>query len=118
MGFEEEYLEKRTATFGELKKNILGQKAKSEYKQSAIIMIRHAFDELELCGGKTSHESAVLPFHGVMPSLLSDVKLKIDYHKNKMETAKSVNDFQNALYHQQRMGTFEDVLILIEGNGA
>jgi|GEM_PF-6498141 len=48
MAITEKYLEKQTATFAELKKHILNQKAKSEYKQAAIIMMRLAFTELML----------------------------------------------------------------------
>lgn len=53
MELKDEYLEKRFAAFGELKKNILKQEAKSEYKQAAIVMIRNAYIDLELCEGRT-----------------------------------------------------------------
>ena len=45
----DEYLKTRSATFGELTKNILSQNVKSKYKQAAIIILRKAFSELELC---------------------------------------------------------------------
>jgi hypothetical protein len=51
-GFTDEYLKTRSATFGELTKNLLAQDAKSAYKQAAIIMLRNAFADLELCGGE------------------------------------------------------------------
>jgi len=48
-GFTDEYLKTRSATFGELTKKLLAQDAKSTYKQAAIIMLRNAFADLQLC---------------------------------------------------------------------
>lgn len=56
--------------------------------------------------------------YDVMLSLPNDIKLKIEYHKDKMQKAKSVDDFQSALYHQQKAGTYKDVLIMLKGNEA
>ena len=69
MEFKDEYLEKRYATFGELKKNILAQDLKSKYKQASIIIIRNAYIDLELCEGRTQPTSEQLEHDALLETV-------------------------------------------------
>ena len=53
---KEERLEKMSATFGELKHEIIAlKKVKSEYIQAAIILLRNVFEEREQMNLRSKH---------------------------------------------------------------
>jgi len=45
-------------------------------------------------------------------NIINEIKLKINYHKEKMEQQAGFGAYGEALYHQARKSAFEDMLTM------
>jgi len=54
--------------------------------------------------------------NGVSISFIDQIKKQIEYHKEQENTRASVKDYGQAIYHNNRRGALEDLLVWIKLN--
>ena len=77
-------------------------------------------NELILKGNDFNYlEDAVVDLfsiHGVSISFIDQIKKQIEYHKEQETTKASVKDYGQAIYHDNRRGALQDLLVWIKLN--
>jgi uncharacterized protein YqfB (UPF0267 family) len=66
--------------------------------------------------GRKEAEAKQCDIHVVSVSFIEQIKKQIEYHKEQEATRASVKDYGQAIYHNNRRGALEDLLVWIKLN--
>ncbi len=64
--------------------------------------------------GRKEAEAKQCDIHVVIVSFIEQIKKQIEYHKEQETTRASVKDYGQAIYHNNRRGALEDLLVWIK----